>query len=667
MKKLKLSGLVLLILSVIIFSCADNEDTEPEENLKQVQNSVPTIKAQSFNVSEAATDTDILATVVASDVDSLDVLSFGIKTNDNDLFEISTDGKLSLADGKSLDAGVSASHKITVEVTDDKDTASAIITLQVISVSKNTAPKVSDQSFDIAENNSIDALIGQIVASDAEGDELTFSWPGKPLHHDLDVASDGKLIASTSFNHEIKDSYSIDLEVSDGTLTSMATITVNITDVNEAPTFDGVFTFFIDEDVASGTTVGQVTATDPEGTSLTYKFLPSGAGVILFQVSSDGTIKVHQSKTLDYETDKTHSVRVEVTDGEFKEFIDVTINVNDIFEPSGITVSAFIGGGFGTPLNGPRAMVKDAAGVVYISDWSDHVIRKMDTDGNISVFAGMVGQPGNSGGTGTSARFRSPNGMTIDAAGNLYVCDQGNHAIRKITPTGEVSVYAGSLTGTSGYVEGALTVARFNQPTDIVMDGSGNFYVTDQGNHSIRAITSAGRVATIGGSGDGMPGSADGDFSSSFNKPTAVAIDGSGNLFIADLGNNRIRKIDASGLTSTLAGSTRGLENGVGSNAKFNSPSGIAVDHAGNIFVAEHGNSLIRKVTQTGEVSIYAGEVNTVEGALRSSLGWVNGDGLIAKFKNPRNLYIDNTGDLFVTDTGNKAIRKVTNDNLSSL
>ena len=213
--------------------------------------------------------------------------------------------------------------------------------------------------------------------------------------------------------------------------------------------------------------------------------------------------------------------------------------------------------------------------------------------GVVSTLAGST--QGYTDGTGTSAQFDYPTGVAVDGAGNVYVADSYNHRIRKITASGVVSTLAGS---TQGYTDGTGTSAKFAYPSGVAVDGAGNVYVADQYNHRIRKITASGVVSTLAGS---SMGNTDGTGTSAqFSYPTGVAVDGAGNVYVADQYNHRIRKITASGVVSTLAGSSSGYADGTGTSAKFDYPTGVAVDGAGNVYVADYYNHRIRKITSSG-------------------------------------------------------------------
>jgi len=265
---------------------------------------------------------------------------------------------------------------------------------------------------------------------------------------------------------------------------------------------------------------------------------------------------------------------------------------------------------------------------------------------------GPVGKGNFSGVTtlaGAGANFNRPEGLTVDNSGNVYVADEANSLIKKITPGGIVTTFAGS--GIASFADGTGAGAFFHNPADVVADAAGNLYVADANNHRIRKITSAGVVTTI--AGDGTVGHADGTgTAATFRMPSGIAIDAVGNLYVADSGNSLIRKISTSGVVTTLAGSsTTGKANGTGTAASFNGPIGIAVDVAGNVYVADSYNNLIRKITTTRVVTTLAGS---------GALGDADGTGTAASFKDPIGMRIDIDGNLYVTDAQNNKIRKIT-------
>jgi sugar lactone lactonase YvrE len=248
----------------------------------------------------------------------------------------------------------------------------------------------------------------------------------------------------------------------------------------------------------------------------------------------------------------------------------------------------------------PYGIETDAAGNLYISDWGNQKIRKITPDGIVSTLAGS-GSVGLINGTGAGASFRDPRGVATDAQGNVYVGDVNNHCIRKITPAGVVSIFAGS--GTVGYLDGIGTNARFSSPRGLAVDAQGNVYVCDNHNARIRKITPSGVVTTI--AGNGVFASVDGiGTNASIYDAVDIDIDNNGTLYIVDQSGNQIRKITPAGVVTTIAGDgTYGFINGLASSARFANPVGLTVDDAGNIYVADHNNYMIRMITPGGIVS----------------------------------------------------------------
>ena len=254
------------------------------------------------------------------------------------------------------------------------------------------------------------------------------------------------------------------------------------------------------------------------------------------------------------------------------------------------------GAGAAASFNNPYGVAVDTAGNVYVADTSNHTIRKTSPAGVVTTLAGTAGSPGSTNGVGAAARFKFPAGVTVDTAGNVYVADSGNHLIRKISPAGVVTTLAGTA-NSPGPNDGTGANARFNFPSGVAVDTAGNVYVAD-GNHTVRKISSVGVVTTLAGTA-GSPGPADGTGANArFSLPSGVAVDTAGNVYVADLNNHTIRKISPAGAVSTLAGSpgNSGPNDGTGAVARFNFPSGVAVDTAGNVYVADFNNHTIRKI-----------------------------------------------------------------------
>jgi len=293
----------------------------------------------------------------------------------------------------------------------------------------------------------------------------------------------------------------------------------------------------------------------------------------------------------------------------------------------------------------PSATAVDSSGIVYVADTENNCIRRITSAGLVTTFAGD-GTPGAKDGSGSNAQFNSPSAITITSAGILFVSDAGNHRIRKITSTGIVSTFAGS---TSGFQDGIGTNAQFDSPQGIVVDSLGNVFVADANNHRIRIITPSGQVSTFAGqAASGITN--DSGASARFNTPTGLAIDSSGNLYVADKNNHRIRKVTPQASVSTLAGSTAGFTDNTGTAAQFSSPVGIAVDSTGTLYVADTGNHRIRTVSSSGVVTTFVG---------LSSSGNANGTPSQAQFSSPYSITVGTTGVFYVADYGNHRIRKI--------
>jgi len=248
-------------------------------------------------------------------------------------------------------------------------------------------------------------------------------------------------------------------------------------------------------------------------------------------------------------------------------------------------------------VNTPSGLTLDNQGNIYITDFQDNYVYKISSTGVKSIFAGN-GSAGSADGTGSFASFNGPGGITSDAAGNLYLSDQQNNKIREISPSGVVTTFAGS--GTVGGTNGSVTSATFNNPDGLAIDQSGNLYVADTKNNSIRKITAAGVVTTLAGSG--IAGNTDGlGSTASFNYPTSISVDVTGNLYVADYKNNLIRKITPQGLVSTIAGNgSSGSINGIGKTSSFSNPLGILAAANGNLYITDFANYIVRQIVNTG-------------------------------------------------------------------
>ena len=322
---------------------------------------------------------------------------------------------------------------------------------------------------------------------------------------------------------------------------------------------------------------------------------------------------------------------------------------------AGSVVNSIDGNGAAAQFDAPRGLAVDRAGNVYVADSQNDTIRKITPAGDVTTFVGRPGAQGGADGTGVAARFTEPYAVSLDAAGNLYVADTSNNAIRRVTPAGEVSTLAGG-NGPPGSADGIGRVARFREPRGIAVDAAGNVYVGDYENHTVRKITPAGVVTTLAGLA-GAPGGNDGTGGAArFKGPHGVVVDANGNVFVADTANRIIRRISPTGVVSTFAGviGAGGDLDGPAATARFSEPTGLAIDAAGNLFVADLSNHTVRKITASGVVSTLAGLARTA--------GRADGPGATARFSYPFGVAVDGAGNVFVGDTANNTIRRISPD-----
>jgi sugar lactone lactonase YvrE len=298
--------------------------------------------------------------------------------------------------------------------------------------------------------------------------------------------------------------------------------------------------------------------------------------------------------------------------------------------------------------NEPSGVAIDASGNIYVADYGNNLIRKIAPGGIVSTFAGS-GNAGYIDGSGTLASFTQPTGLSVDASGNVFVADAGDNLIREISPAGVVSTIAGS--DTTGSVNAAGKASSFFDPLGVAVDVHGNIYVADAGNDLIRLIGQGAQVSTFAGTLNTGTSTT----LSPFNNPTGVAVDGTGNVFVANYLGNDILKISPAGVVSTYAGidTLRGANNGPAASATFYFPNSVAVDAADNVYVADGVNNLIRKISPDGTVSTLAG--SGLPGAVDST-------GTKASFNYPAGLAVDAVGNVYVADSNNNLIRKITPD-----
>ena len=309
-------------------------------------------------------------------------------------------------------------------------------------------------------------------------------------------------------------------------------------------------------------------------------------------------------------------------------------------------------------LNFPRGVAVDGAGNFYIADTENHRIRKVDPSGVITTIAGTGRRGfGGDGALAVQAGLSSPWGVAVDGAGNLYIADVGNYRIRKVDRSGIITTIAG--TGRRGFSGdgGPAVHAQLNHSArDLAVDTAGNLYIADKDNHRIRKVDRFGIITTVAGTGernfggDGGPATA-----AHLNDPGGVALDNAGNLYIADTDNQRIRKVDPSGIITTIAGSGRrgfGGDGGPATAARLHYPLNLVVDGAGNLYISDSYNSRIRKVDPSGIIT-------TIAGTGRRGFSGDGGPAVQAQLHLPRGVALDGAGNLYIADTNNSRIRFV--------
>ena len=309
-----------------------------------------------------------------------------------------------------------------------------------------------------------------------------------------------------------------------------------------------------------------------------------------------------------------------------------------------------------TEIDSVIGITVDVSGNLIIADNKNNRVRLVTPCGTISTIAGTgVGNFTGGGGVATSAHVFNPTGVTTDASGNIYLCDAGNNKIRKITTTGTISVLCGGISGNGGD-GGAATAATITTPMGIVVNTSGDIIFSDINKNRLRRITSAGIIVNFAGPTNGSSGSTDGVATAAkFSLPSGLAIDAAGNVYVADAGNNEIRMVTPSGVVSTIAGTgTIGSsgDGGPATAALLNNPSGVYVDALYNIYIADQGNNKIRVISPSGTIATFAGN---------GTAGFLGDNGLAtsASLNLPYAIVGRSDGSLYVSDYGNNRIRKI--------
>ncbi len=316
-------------------------------------------------------------------------------------------------------------------------------------------------------------------------------------------------------------------------------------------------------------------------------------------------------------------------------------------------------------LNRPCGVVVDAAGTLYVCDYVNHRVRKVTTDGKISTIAGngTAGPKGDSG-PALSVQLNYPRDVAVDAEGAVYIADSENHRVRKVTADGRISTVAG--TGVKGFLGdgGPATAARLDRPFGVAVDSAGVLYIADYNNNRIRRVTADGKIATVAGTGakdfggDGGPA-----VSARLRGPYGVAVDAAGDLYIADTENHRVRKVTADGKIATVAGTGTkdfGGDGGPAVSARLNTPVAVAVDSAGVLYIADYNNHRVRKVAADGTIG-------TVVGTGAKDFGGDGGPAASARLNGPYGIAVDCVDTLYIADHLNHRVRKVASARMAGL
>ncbi|SFC30403.1 NHL repeat-containing protein [Algibacter lectus] len=512
---------------------------------------------------------------------------------------------------------------------------------------------VEDFATAIDENEENETSLGTVTASANEGD-ITFSIKSQTPDGAVSInPTTGELLIAdnTAFDYEANTEITGVIEAKVNTETEDINFTITINDVLDSSlviTSDSAFT--IEENAASGTVIAVVTATTDSNEALVFSMESVTVDGAIEIDSSTGEIRVVDSSLLDFETlpeiITTIVVTLENTDIIFAQ--EITIGLIDVIEA--LTASTFAGSTEGyvdgdisiATFNRPTGMATDAAGNIYVTEYGNHTVRKITPAGQVSTLVG--GFNGFADGTGTDAKLFRPTDIIMGVDGFLYVADSWNNRIRKVSLAGVVTTFAG---GSSGFVDGMGNAAKFNKPSGLTTDADGNIYVADLENQSIRKITTAGVVSTLAGGTEGYNNGT--GSSAQFKDPRAIVLSNNNELMVTDQFGRTVRKVTLAGVVTVFAGNgVSGSSDGVGTSSSFGVPNGITIDNDGNLLVSDRSEHNIRKITPNAEVTTIAGT--------RSS-GSNDGVASQATFYNPAGMLVTADGTIYIADYDNHRIR----------
>ena len=486
------------------------------------------------------------------------------------------------------------------------------------------------------------------------------------LHAPSGVAVDsaGNLFIADTYNHRIR-------KVAGNAIVpppASSSLSINSISANEGNTGTTNFVFTV---TRNGNTAGTSRANYAtiNGTATAPADYASKTGTVTFAAgATTATITILVKGDTVYEPDETFSVTLSNAIGaSISGATGVGTIVNDEAVGASDVINTVAGSGYrgysgdggaatAADFDHPFGVAIDRAGNFYVADPGNHRVRKVSASGVVTTVAG-IGAFGFSGDGGAAnlAQLYTPLGVAVDSVGNLFIADSGNSRIRKVNTNGVIRTVAGaSISGFSGD-GGAATAASLNHPKGVAIDSAGNLFIADTNNSRIRKVNTSGVIITVAGNGtSGFSGDGSAATAASLNFPTGVALNSAGDIYVADYPNHRIRKVNTSGVITTVAGNgTFGFsgDGGAANETQLDRPHGVAVDGAGNLLIADSGNSRIRKVDSSGIISTVAG----------TTFGF-SGDGgaaTAAKLYFPAGVAVDSAGNLFIADAFNNRIRKV--------